>query len=106
MCHGHRLTHLDVQTDAERLEVPLPFVARVAQRCTQSGCAPDLGYRIADAQHVGRIYNRDAAAAGSSSTRTAETLYSGVPISGSPTSCVSQFTFACAKWRAIQTRPG
>ena len=27
------------------------------------------------------------------STRTALTLYSGVPISGSPTSCVSQFTF-------------
>ena len=27
------------------------------------------------------------------STRTALTLYSGVPISGSPTSCVSQLTF-------------
>jgi hypothetical protein len=40
------------------------------------------------------------------STRTAEVLYSGVPIRESPTSCVSQFTFACAKWSAIQTRPG
>ena len=45
-------------------------------------------------------------AAATGSTRTADTLYSGVPISGSPTSCVSQFTFACAKWSAIQTRPG
>ena len=42
----------------------------------------------------------------SASTRTADTLYSGVPISGSPTSWRSQFTFACAKWSAIQTRPG
>ena len=40
------------------------------------------------------------------SSRTAETLYSGVPISESPTSCVSQFTFASAKWSAIQTSPG
>ena len=40
------------------------------------------------------------------STRTALTLYSGVPMSGSPTSCVSQFTFWSAKWSAIQTRPG
>ena len=40
------------------------------------------------------------------STLTADVLYSGVPMSGSPTSCVSQFTFASAKWRAIQTRPG
>ncbi len=40
------------------------------------------------------------------STRTALTLYSGVPMSGSPTSCVSQFTFCSAKWSAIQTRPG
>ena len=40
------------------------------------------------------------------STRTAETLNSGVPMSGSPTSCVSQFTFCSAKWSAIQTRPG
>ena len=40
------------------------------------------------------------------SIRTAQTLYSGVPISGSPTSCVSQLTFACAKWSAIQTSPG
>ena len=40
------------------------------------------------------------------STRTALTLYSGVPMSGSPTSCVSQLTFACAKWSDIQTRPG
>ena len=42
----------------------------------------------------------------SASTRTALTLYSGVPMSGSPTSCVSQFTFCSAKWSAIQTRPG
>ena len=42
----------------------------------------------------------------SASTRTADTLYSGVPISGSPTSWRSQFTFASAKWSAIQTRPG
>ncbi len=40
------------------------------------------------------------------STLTAHTLYSGVPISGSPTSWVSQFTLACAKCNAIQTRPG
>ena len=40
------------------------------------------------------------------STRTALTLYSGVPISGSPTSCVSQFTFCSAKWSDIQTSPG
>src|SRR5688500_1936386 len=40
------------------------------------------------------------------STRTALTLNSGVPISGSPTSCVSQFTFCSAKCSAIQTRPG
>lgn len=40
------------------------------------------------------------------SIRTAETLYSGVPISESPTSWVSQFTLASAKWRAIQTSPG
>ena len=40
------------------------------------------------------------------SSRTAETLYSGVPISGSPTSCVSQLTRASAKCSAIQTRPG
>ena len=42
----------------------------------------------------------------SRSSRTADTLYSGVPISESPTSCVSQFTFASAKWSAIQTSPG
>ena len=40
------------------------------------------------------------------STLTALVLYSGVPMSGSPTSCVSQFTFASAKWSAIQTSPG
>ena len=40
------------------------------------------------------------------STRTALVLYSGVPMRGSPTSCVSQLTFASAKWSAIQTRPG
>ena len=44
--------------------------------------------------------------AASVSTRTALTLYSGVPMSGSPTSCVSQFTFCSAKWSAIQTSPG
>ena len=44
--------------------------------------------------------------AGEPSTRTAEILYSGVPISGSPTSCVSQFTLAPSKWSAIQTSPG
>ena len=46
------------------------------------------------------------AAAASGSMRTADTLYSGVPIRESPTSCVSQFTFAWAKWRAIHTSPG
>ena len=40
------------------------------------------------------------------STLTALILYSGVPMSGSPTSCVSQFTFAPSKWSAIQTSPG
>ena len=29
-----------------------------------------------------------------------------MPISGSPTSWISQFTFAWEKWNAIQTRPG
>ena len=49
---------------------------------------------------------RHGAALYSASTRTALTLYSGVPMSGSPTSCVSQFTFCSAKCSAIQTRPG
>src|SRR5262249_20879661 len=40
------------------------------------------------------------------STRTALTLYSGVPMRESPTSWVSQLTFCSAKCSAIHTRPG
>ncbi len=54
----------------------------------------------------GLVRERVRHQAATGSTRTAEILYSGVPISGSPTSCVSQFTFAPSKWSAIQTRPG
>ena len=65
-----------------------------------------------DRRELDRVGRRGAhCAAGTSptpigSTRTALTLNSGVPISESPTSCVSQFTFCSAKWSAIQTRPG
>ena len=104
--------HRDEDGRARRLD-PLPSEPPAAGRLVVRRRDRALGV-VRPEQELRRLALRlvpprladHCAVSNSRSSRTAETLYSGVPISESPTSCVSQFTFASAKWSAIQTRPG